>query len=183
MQLRQLFFDRKFQDRVFLDLEHDLNAFKNVPPGLIGTPARSQGAPVTHSTINGFFPGSELNPMPNIRCLCDNLDLDAIKSGPDWARVWCMLLLLMISPRMVSGILNNPTADNPTHQLYINGKTHGFKLDPFHERMFCMMCGNSNGHNAMTPFEIVCRELTTLNQLCVTRDDPGTQFRRASAYL
>ena len=165
MRLSDLFFNRKLQHLIITDLEHDLGRFKSVAPGLIGTPATPSDTPIVHTTINGFFPGSQLEPIPEARCLCDNLDLDAVKSGPDWARVWCMLLLLLVSPRMIKSIVEEPGQEGVIQRLWVHGKPHGFRLEPFHDRMFRMMCGTSDGHNAMTPFEIVCRELTSFDRL------------------
>ena len=165
MLLEKLFFDRNLQAQIIADLEHDLALFKNVPPGLIGSQRVPKSSAILHTTINGFFPGSQLEPISEVRCLCDNLDLDAVKNGPDWARVWCMLLLLLVSPRIIKSIVEEPSEAGKAQRFWVNGKMHGFRLDPFHERMFRMMCGAGNGHNAMTPFEIVCRELASFNQL------------------
>ena len=165
MRLTDLFHSRELQDCIIADLESDLARFKSVPPGLIGSPPVPSSSFHVPTTINGFFPGSQLGMDTGVRELCDNLDLSGAKSGPDWARMWLMLLLIMISPRISKSICSEPGAVGAAQRLWINGKTTGFRLDPFCERMHQMMCGAGQGANAVTPLEIVARELHALHQL------------------
>jgi len=165
MRLVDLFYNRDFQNRILSDLESDLERFKNVPPGLIGTPSVSPSVAQIPTTINGFFPGSQLGTSNGARELCDSLDLSGARDGPDWARIWLMLILIMVSPRIATSITSEPGAVGAAQQLWINGKTSGFRLAPFCERMHQMICGAGRGANAVTPLEIVTRELHSFYQL------------------
>jgi len=159
MQLRALFFCRRLQDAVLKDLEVDIQRFKDVRPGLMGKNFERPVAPQPPISINGFFPGSEPNDADCPRKLCDAIMLDCVKDGPHWARIWIMLVLLFVSPRLASSVMSEPGALGARQRVWINGKTTGFRLDPFMTRMHLMMCGDANDMNAMTPIEIVVREI------------------------
>ena len=159
MQLRDLFFCHRLQDAVFKDLEVDIQRLKRTQPGLMG---KNKQKPVAHQppiSINGFFPGSEPNDADCPRKLCDACMLDCLTDGPQWARIWIILVLIFVSPRLAASVMSEPGALGARQRVWINGKTTGFRLDPFLTRMHLMMCGDANDANAMTPIEIVVREL------------------------
>ena len=165
MQIHALFFDKVLQDIIFADLERDIETFKDASPGLMGLHFKESppGPPAT--SINGFFPGSEPSANNAARKLCDSCNLDGVKDGPQWARIWLMLILVLVSPRLTQSVLSEPGPLGVSQRAYINGKTTGFRLPPFHERMHTMMCGDMEEANAMTPFEIVVRELYQLRHV------------------
>lgn len=142
-----------------------METFKDAPPGLMGYKFKENppGQPTT--SINGFFPGSEPSGHDSARKLCDFCNLDVVKDGPQWARIWLMLILVLVSPRLTQSVLNEPGSLGVSQRAYLNGKTTGFRLAPFHERMHTMMCGDMHDANAMTPFEIVVRELYHLRHV------------------
>ena len=165
MRLHALFFDKALQDLIFADLKRDMETFKNIPPGLMGCTFQSipPGQPTT--SISGFFPGSEPVGCESARKLCDFCSLDVVEDGPHWARIWLMLILVLVSPRLTQSVLDEPGALGASQRAYLGGKTNGFRLAPFHERMHTMMCGDMHDANAMTPFEIVVRELYNLRHV------------------
>ena len=164
MKLHALFFDSALQDAILEDLKRDIETYKHTPPGLMG--CRVKPMPPGHppSSINGFFAGSEPTPDVAARKLCDTCDLSCVETGPHWGRIWLMLILLMVSPRLTQSILSEPGNLGALQQTYIHGKSTGFRVEPFRQRMHTMMCGDTGDGNAMTPFEIVVRELYQLRQ-------------------
>lgn len=164
MQLHALFFNAALQDAILNDLKRDLDFFKTIPPGLMGALQKPMASRQPPTSINGYFAGSEPDAPETARKLCDTCDLTCVEEGPQWTRIWLMLILLMVSPRLTQSILKEPGEIGQRQQQYINGKTTGFRLEPFRQRMYTMMFGDVDDANAMTPFEIVVRELYELRQ-------------------
>lgn len=162
MRLDDLFFNSNLQEIIIGDLERDVARLKDVPPGLMGTNSTPLEMKQTPTTINGFFAGSEPEGDGVPRSLCNDCNFDCLKDGPEWGRIWIMLILILVSPRLAASVMNEPGDIGKEQRVWLEGKRSGFLLQPFSRRMTQMMCGDAISANAMTPIEIVTRELYNL---------------------